>query len=459
MSGSKGKVLICDDEEDVRQLLREILSREGYDCREAVNAGEVLKSMETSLPALVLLDLALPDRSGVDLLQDIKKQYPNVPVVIVSVIGELNTAIRCIRLGAYDYVAKPINADEVLNCVERALQIAKLQTDLQDYQRHLEEKVEEQAEEIRGTFLGAMAALSFALEAKDTYSAGHSRRVADIAMAIGKVYGLSEDELEDLRWGSLLHDIAKIAVDEKVLHKDGKLTPKEYQHVMTHPIVGACMAGSLVKKKRILDVIEHHHEHYDGSGLGQTLVGEEIPLLARIVAVADAYDAMTSDRPYRAALTREEALAQVRGGIGCQFDPDMAKIFLGLSEFDIVPERKTILVADDDESIRLLVRSILGNDYLVIEAADGQQAIEVARNEKPTLILMDIMMPGKDGLQACYEIKTDRETKDIPVVMLTGISQELNKKFSSTLGATDYITKPFMPRELFEKVQRLVSAI
>jgi len=457
MTQNKHKVLVCDDEENVRQLLRETLIAAGYDCLEASSAKEALEHLETDLPDLVLLDLVLTDRSGLELLRDIKNHYQDVPVIIVSRVDDLNTAIRCIRLGAYDYTVKPINPDEVLNCIERALQTKRLQLELQGYQRHLEEKVEEQAEEIRDTFLGAISALSFALEAKDTYTAGHSRRVADIAMAIGKKHGLSNDELEDLRWGSLLHDMAKIAVDDKILHKDGKLTPKEYRHVMTHPIVGACLAGSMIKKKRILDIIEHHHEHYDGHGLEQKLVGEQIPLLARIVAIADAYDAMISDRPYRSALTREEALTQIRLGSGSQFDPLIAKIFLGLSEFDIVPERKIILAADDDESIRLLVRSILGNDFLVIEAADGQQAIEVAQNEKPDLILMDIMMPGKDGLQAMYEIKNNQQTKEIPIVMLTGINQYLNEKFASTMGATKYITKPFMPQELHETVCRLIE--
>jgi putative two-component system response regulator len=457
MTQSKEIILICDDEERIRQDVRKILTGAGYGCVEAPSAKKALDYMVKELPALILLDLFLPDISGIELLKDLKNRYPEVPVVIVSQVDELSTVIRCIRIGAYDYTTKPINEDEVLKCIGRALQTRRIKLEVQKYQQQLEAKVEDQAEEIRETFLGAMSALSFALEAKDTYTAGHSRRVADIAMAIGKEYGLSNDELEDLRWGSLLHDLAKIAVDEKILNKDGKLTPKEYQHVMTHPIVGACLAGSLIKKKRILDIIEYHHEHYDGHGLNQILKGEQIPLLARIVAIADAYDAMVSDRPYRAALTREIALAQIRQGIGNQFDPRIARIFLKLSEFDIMPERKTILVADDDESIRLLVRSILGNDFSVIEATDGQQAIDVARNEQPTIILMDIMMPGKDGLQACCEIRNNKQTKDIPIVMLTGINQDLNKKFSSILGATKYITKPFLPQELFETVRGLAE--
>lgn len=197
----KDKILICDDDKDVRQLLREILDNQGYDCKETTNAGAILKSIATDLPNLILLGLEFHDRSGIDLLQEVKKLYPDIPVIIVSAVKELNTVIDCIRLGACDYTTKPINTDDVSNCVKRALQKRRLQLELQDYHCRLEEKVEAQAEEIRKTFLGAMSALTFALEAKDTYTAGHSRRVADIAQAIGKKYGLSEDELEDLRWG------------------------------------------------------------------------------------------------------------------------------------------------------------------------------------------------------------------------------------------------------------------
>ena len=168
-------------------------------------------------------------------------------------------------------------------------------------------------EEVREQFLGAMAALSFALEAKDSYTAGHSRRVADIATAIGGKLKLSKDDLEDLRWGSFLHDLAKIAIDDRILNKSGKLTQHEYEHIMTHPVVGACLASSLVNKKQIIEIIQYHHAHYNGGGLRPDLPKNmRLPLLARIVAVADAYDAMTSDRPYRTRLSRERALDVIR---------------------------------------------------------------------------------------------------------------------------------------------------
>jgi len=312
--------------------------------------------------------------------------------------------------------------------------------------------------ELREISLEAMAVLSFAHEAKDRYAAGHSRRVTDIATAIGKRLSLNEEELTDLKWGSLLHDIGKIAVDELTINKPGRLTGAEYEHVMTHPIVGASIVRPVAGSKSITEIIEHHHSHYDGSGFNQKLRGEDIPLLARIVALADAYDAMTSPRSYRPALSRDEALSEIRRSIGRQFDPAVANAFLEMSTADITPGRRRILVTDDEASIRLLVRSILGNEYAVIEAGNGQKAVEVAQSQHPALILMDVLMPEKDGLQACYEIKANLATKDIPVVMLTAIDLEMNKKLAANWGADGYMTKPFTPQELLDAVTQFLKS-
>jgi len=302
-----------------------------------------------------------------------------------------------------------------------------------------------------------MWSLVFALEATDSYTAGHSRRVCEIALAIGKRLGLSADELEDLRWGSLLHDIGKITVDQSIVSKPGKLTAAEYEHVMTHTVVGASIMQPVVRNKRITEIIEHHHAHYDGSGFNQKLGGKDIPLLAQIAALADAYDGMTSTRPYRAALSREKALAEIRCEIGKQFDPLVGSTFLEISVADITPEKKKILIADDEASIRLLVRSVLSGNYTVIQAADGQEVVEAAQKHGPALILMDILMPKKDGLQALYEIKSDLATKAIPVVMLTGINHELDGKLCADMGAAQYITKPFSPQELLDTIDRLLK--
>ena len=458
MAESDGTVLIVDDAEDIRRLLHQRLKIEGYRCKEAGGPDQALEKMQAEPASLVLLDIKMPGKSGTELLSEIRERYPDTAVIMVTVIHDIDTAIESIRRGAYDYITKPFNLDVVVHSAKRAIEKRRLELEIRDYQQQLERKVEEQAKEVRQTFLGAIQSLVFALEATESYSAGHSRRVCEIAMAIGKRLGLGDDELEDLRWGSLLHDIGKVAVDQSILNKPARLTAAEYQHVMTHTVVGASIMQPAVRNRRITEIIEHHHAHYDDSALNQKLRGKDIPLLARIVAIADAYDAMTSSRPYRAAFSREEALAEIRCEIGKHFDPLLANTFLEMSAADITPEKKKILIADDEASIRLLVRSILSGNYTVIEAADGQEAVEAAQKHKPALILMDVLMPKKDGLQALYEIKSNLATKAIPVVMLTAINQELDRKLCADMGAAQYITKPFSPQELLDTIGRLLKS-
>ena len=250
---------------------------------------------------------------------------------MATAVAEASIAIECMKQGADDYICKPFNLDEVALSVERALEKRRLQLKIAEYRQHLEQKVEEQTGEIRKLFLGAIEALVFALEAKDKYTGGHSRRVTDIAVAIGSVLGLSEGDMEDLRWGSLLHDVGKIAVDQLIQNKQGRLTREEYEHIMIHAHVGAGIVKPVVNEN-VVEIIEHHHDHYDGSGLHQTAVGEDIPLGARILAVADAFDAMTSDRPYRPAMSTNEALLEIKRCAGTQFDPVIASAFLKTKE-------------------------------------------------------------------------------------------------------------------------------
>jgi putative two-component system response regulator len=457
MAEGKKTILIVDDEKDVRRLLHQMLKNEGYCCKEAGSPDQAMDKMQAEPVDLMLLDIKMPGKSGMELLPEIKERYPDTAVIMVTVIHDIDTAIESIRQGACDYITKPLNWDVVVHSVQRAIKKRHVELELRDYHQYLQRKLEEQTKETRQSFLGAMQSLVFAVEATDSYTAGHSRRVCEIAMATGKRLGLSDDELEDLRWGSLLHDTGKIAVDQSILSKPAKLTAAEYEHVMTHTVVAASIMQSAVRNKRITDIIEHHHAHYDGSGLNQKLRGEDIPLLARIVALADAYDAMTSTRPYRAALSREEALAEIRCGLGKQFDPLVGNTFLEMSVADITPEKKKILIADNEASIRLLVRSILSSNYTVIEAADGQEVVEAAQKFKPALILMDILMPKKDGLQAYYEIKSNLATKAIPVVMLTALDQEPDRKRCADTGVAHYITKPFSPQELLDTIAQLLK--
>lgn len=323
------RLLIVDDEAAIRQLLSRKLSREGYQCEEAGSAEQALNMLAANSTALVILDIKMPGRSGIDLLPEIKLAHPDTAVVMATAVTEISVAIQCLKQGADDYICKPFNLDELALGVQRSLEKRNLQLKIREYQEYLQDKVEEQTGEIRRLFLGAIEALVCALEAKDRYTGGHSRRVTETALALGDELGLSADDMEDLRWGSLLHDVGKIAVDQLIQNKPGRLTHEEYEHIMIHAHVGAGIVQPVVND-RVVEMIEHHHDHFDGSGLHQVVAGSDIPLAARILAVADAFDAMTSDRPYRPAMSREEALNEIKRCVTTQFDPLVAEAFLAM---------------------------------------------------------------------------------------------------------------------------------
>jgi putative two-component system response regulator len=335
MASKQERILVVDDEAMVRRLLCQKLSQEGYQCDEASGADQALDKLREAPVELVILDIKMPGKSGVELLPEIKAGYPDTAVIMATALTDVNIVTQCMKQGAYDYICKPFDLSEVVMSVEGVLNKRKLELEIRKYQKHLEQRVGEQTKEVRKVFLGAIEALAFALEAKDKYTAGHSRRVTEIAVAIGKELGLSATDMEDLRWGGLLHDVGKIAVDQLIQNKPGELTAEEYEHIMTHPHVGAGIVKPVVNDK-VVEMIEHHHDYYDGSGMNQVVKGEDIPLGARILAVADAFDAMTSDRPYRAAMSIADALDEIKRCAGAQFDPVVADAFLKIPVAGIV---------------------------------------------------------------------------------------------------------------------------
>ena len=324
---SQGNVLIVDDEEIIRWILNRKLSKEGYICEEAGDAKQALAKLRVKPSELVVLDINMPGKLGSELLPEIRATFPETAVIMASGVTDTSVIARCIKDGAQDYVVKPFRLAEVLMSVGRSLEKRKLELQMQEYQRHLRNKDEKHVAEMRRAFLGAVEDLVCTLEESDKYTAGHSREVTGISLGIGKQLGMDLDQLEDLLWGALLHDVGKIAVDPAILNKPGELTPGEYRHIMTHAVVGPSLVSPLVNE-RVVEIISHHHDHYDGGGLDQIVAGEDISLGARIVAVADAFDAMTSDRPYRAAMSRDEAFEEMKRCSGTQFDPAVTSVLL-----------------------------------------------------------------------------------------------------------------------------------
>ncbi len=323
----KENILIVDDEKTVRRSLNRCLTLRGFSCAEAGDADEALESLKKNPAELVILDIMMPGTSGSELLPRLKRSYPDTAVVMATAVVEPDTIVQCMKNGAQDYITKPFDIDQLISGINVVLEKRRLEINLREKRQVLEGRVEEQARELQKLFIDAVESLVSALEAKDKYTAGHSRRVTKIAIDTAIALGLKGDDLDNLRWAALLHDIGKIGIDPTIQNKPGELTPQEYDYILTHCVIGPGIVQPLVNEK-IIEVIRHHHDSYDGNGLKQKVSGEEIPLGARILAVADSFDAMTSDRPYRSSMPVKKAVSEIVRCAGTQFDPDVVKAFL-----------------------------------------------------------------------------------------------------------------------------------
>ncbi len=322
------RCLVVDDEPHLCSILVRLLTDEGFACRSAGNGREAVRALETEPAELVVTDIRMPEMDGIQLLAEIRQRWPDAGVVMVTAVSEVSSAIWCLTQGALDYVAKPFQVEDVKARVRQALEKRRLILENRDYQHTLEQRVERQARRIEELFLEGVQSLAHALEAKDTYTRGHSARVASYATAIGRSLALDAGILWDLQVGAELHDVGKIGVREEVLRKPAGLTREEYLHIMEHTVIGERILTPLLRDHpRVLQIVRSHHERLDGSGFPDGLVGSAVPQVARVVSVADAFDAMTTGRPYVAARDPGAALEELHACAGAQFDLEAVAAF------------------------------------------------------------------------------------------------------------------------------------
>jgi cyclic di-GMP phosphodiesterase len=303
------RILVVDDEEPIREIVASMLSAAGYSCKQAASGMEALAVLNSGEEfELMLSDLMMADLDGIGLLERTKEKYPDMPVVMVTAVHDISVALAAIRNGAYDYLLKPFEREQLLATVSRALENRRLKLENRTYQTNLESLVAARTHQLQaalrdleGSYDMTLQALGDALDLKDEETQFHSRRVTAFTIAIAKAMGVPQEQIPVIARGAYLHDVGKIAIPDAILRKPGKLTAEEMTIMREH-----CYKGyEIVKKIPFLaeacDIIYSHQERYDGTGYPRGLKGSEIPLGARIFSVADTLDAITSDRAYRAA--------------------------------------------------------------------------------------------------------------------------------------------------------------
>jgi response regulator RpfG family c-di-GMP phosphodiesterase len=321
-------ILIVDDDWQVREVLHEIFLSAGYTCQVAGDGREGLELFRATMPPLTVTDLKMPVMDGIALLQGIRNADNDAAVIVLTGAADVKTAIESLKLGAHDFIMKPVNVDELLIAAERALERRQLLIERREYQALLERRVEEATKNLADAYTQTLEALGAALDSRDVGTESHSRRVHGYSLALAREHGVKPEDLPDLAHGVLLHDIGKIGIPDAILLKPGPLTPDEWKVMRSHPEIGKRLIEKIPFLHNAIPVVWCHHEKWDGSGYPRGLKGEQIPLNARIFCVVDAFDAMTFDRPYSKAIPSDAAIAEIKRCAGAHFDPSVVESFL-----------------------------------------------------------------------------------------------------------------------------------
>ena len=342
-------ILVVDDEEAIREVVSTMLESKGYHCTTVSNGRAAQDQVKKSTPDLILSDMIMPEMDGIKLLDWIRQYDAEVPVIMVTAMHDISTALEAIRRGAYDYILKPFEKDQLFLGVGRALQHRRLIIENRSYQRNLEQLVEERTAQLSGalsqleqSYDDTLEALGSALDLKDAETEGHCQRVTAFTISIAKALPVPNPYLPVLARAAFLHDIGKMAIPDGILRKPGPLDDNEKQIMRKHCEIGYNMLIRIPFLRDAAEIVLAHQEFFDGSGYPRALRGEQIPLGARIFTIADSLDAMISDRPYRKALPLNHAREEIRRCAGTQFDPKMVDVFMSIPEQHWVELRENL---------------------------------------------------------------------------------------------------------------------
>ena len=334
------RILVVDDEDLIRDIICSILNQAGFTCRPANSGADALTILQSDQGfSVVVSDVIMDGMDGLTLLSKIRLDYPEMPVVMVTAVHDISVALAAMRNGAYDYLLKPFEREQLLASVRRAVENRRLKAENLAYQTKLESLVSDRTEMLRKALADlersydiTLEALGDALDLKDAETEGHSKRVTAFTIAIARAMGLPQERVRVIARGAFLHDVGKMAIPDAILRKPGRLSAEEQAIMQQHAQLGYQMLRKIPFLHEAADIVYSHQERYDGSGYPRGLKAAQIPLGARIFAIADTFDAMTSDRPYRAAQSISSARREIERQSEKQFDPEIVKVFQSIHE-------------------------------------------------------------------------------------------------------------------------------
>jgi putative two-component system response regulator len=339
---SPAHILIVDDEPNISRLVAQILENQGYLCETCENGAKAVEKIASGNFTLVVSDINMPVMSGIELLTRVKRSNPDIAFIMLTAVDDHRTAVRALELGAFGFIIKPFEANELFINVSNSLRRRELELERDQYEERLEREVRERTAEIRATQEQVIVRLVTASGYRDEETGEHIRRMGEYASILARALGWDANAVDEMRLAASMHDVGKIGVADAILRKPGKLTDEEFEQMKEHTLMGArILEGSQIALLNLArEIALHHHEKWSGGGYPLGLRGEAIPLCARIVAVCDVYDALVSDRVYRPALPEDKALAIMKEGRGVHFDPRLLDLFLDqLPQFHASRER------------------------------------------------------------------------------------------------------------------------
>jgi len=457
------RILVIDDETVIRMLVMEILESAGHEVTGADSAERALALLDEADFDLVVSDVVMPGLSGLELLETVKARRASLPVVLVTGAGTYETLSQALTRGAAGLVTKPFAHADLQGAVADAL-----------------ERASRSREELRERLLAPTlaSALANAIEARDEYLHGHCERLAALAVRIAELLGMSPDEVETIRLGAILHDVGKIGIPDRVLLKPAALDADERRIVEMHPEIGDKLLAPLDLLAGARPIVRHHHERWDGNGYPDRLAAENIPLGARIVALVDSVEVMSSRQLYRRPLTPQDVVAELRDHRGRQWDPQIVDIALDLiasGELELKPEGlrvleqapeavqtpgpAVLLVGDDDDDALLVTEALERalDGAVVARAGSVARAAELANGSAWSLAVVDQNLGDGQGMEALDTLRAHDPT--LPIVMLTGLGSEESAIEAFRRGASDYVVKSLDYLDALERrVRTLVTA-